>query len=76
MGKIEKIAPHRRISHDLPLNTGGRPKAGPRIEALVMGDFAMGRELFAIFPMRGTWLHAKTTQHNAMSITCFALLNA
>ena len=47
---------------------GGALRAPPCIEGEVMGDFAMGCELFAIFPMKGTWLHAKTTQHNAMSI--------
>ena len=33
-----------------------------------MRDFAMRRELFAIFPLKGTWLHAKTTQHNVFAV--------
>ena len=60
IGKIANNLSHMAKSHDLP-----------RIEALVIGILAMGLKLFAIFPMRGTWLHAETTQHNAMS-TCLA----
>ena len=40
--KCQIIAPHRKISHDLPLQYGGRPKTGPRIEALVMEDLRWG----------------------------------
>ena len=47
---------------------GGALYAPPCIEGEVMGDYAMGRELFARLPMRNAWLHAKTTQHNAVSI--------
>ena len=50
-----------------PSLRGASQSLDPRIAALVMGDFAMGRELFANSPMRGIWLHVKTTQHNAMS---------
>ena len=61
-----KIANNSRPMVKSPMKTawihGGALRAPPCIEGEVMGDFAMGRELFAIFPMRGAWLHAKTTQ--------------
>ena len=33
-----------------------------------MGDFTMGRELFAKLPMRDAWIRANLTRHDAMSI--------
>ena len=71
--RVGKIANNSRPIAKSPMKTawihGGALRAPPCIDGEVMEDFAMGRELFVIFPMRGTWLHAKTTQYKAMSIT-------
>ena len=73
MGKIANNSrPIAKSPMTSPSIHGGARSAPPCIEAVLMGNFAMGCKWFAKLPMSDAWLRANITQHDAICIPIFA----